>query len=33
VTIHDWDKLQNLAEFHPEYLHLEVKSAIGSQAV
>jgi CRP-like cAMP-binding protein len=33
VTIHDWDKLQNFAEFNPEYLHLEVKSAISSQAV
>jgi hypothetical protein len=32
VTIHDWDKLQNFAEFNPEYLHLEVKSAISSQA-
>jgi CRP-like cAMP-binding protein len=33
VTIHDWDKLQNFAEFNPEYLHLGVKSAISSQAV
>ena len=33
VTIHDWDKLQSFAEFNPEYLHLEVKSAISSQAV
>jgi hypothetical protein len=33
VTIHDWDKLQNFAEFNPEYLHLETKSAISSQAV
>ena len=33
VTIHDWDKLQNFAEFNPEYLHLDVKSAISSQAV
>jgi CRP-like cAMP-binding protein len=33
VTIHDWDRLQNFAEFNPEYLHLEVKSAISSQAV
>jgi CRP-like cAMP-binding protein len=33
VTIHDWDKLKNFAEFNPEYLHLEVKSAISSQAV
>ena len=33
VTIHDWDKLQNFAEFNPDYLHLEVKSAISSQAV
>ena len=27
VTIHDWDKLQRLAEFNPEYLHLEAKTA------
>jgi CRP-like cAMP-binding protein len=33
VTIHDWNKLQNFAEFNPEYLHLEVKSAISSQVV
>jgi CRP-like cAMP-binding protein len=27
VTIHDWDKLQKVAEFNPEYLHLETKIA------
>ena len=27
VTIHDWDKLQRVAEFNPEYLHLEAKIA------
>ena len=29
VTIHDWDKLQRVAEFNPEYLHLEAKPVIG----
>jgi CRP-like cAMP-binding protein len=33
VTIHDWNKLQNFAEFNPGYLHLEVKPSISSQAV
>src|SRR5262249_31700500 len=28
VTIHDWDRLQRVAEFNPEYLHLEAKNAI-----
>jgi CRP-like cAMP-binding protein len=23
VTIHDWDRLQRIAEFDPTYLHLE----------
>jgi Crp-like helix-turn-helix domain len=29
VTIHDWDKLQRVAEFNPEYLHLETKPVVG----
>jgi Crp-like helix-turn-helix domain len=29
VTIHDWDKLQRVAEFNPEYLHLEAKPVVG----
>jgi CRP-like cAMP-binding protein len=33
VTIHDWDKLQSVAEFSPEYLHLELKAAVSSQSV
>src|SRR5262245_4110767 len=33
VTIHDWDKLQNFADFDPEYLHLEAKPTISPQAV
>ena len=28
VTIHDWDKLQHIAEFDPQYLHLEAKPAV-----
>lgn len=28
VTIHDWDKLQRVAEFNPEYLHLEAKPVV-----
>jgi hypothetical protein len=28
-TIHDWDKLQRVAEFNPEYLHLETKPVVG----
>ena len=32
VTIHDWDKLQNFADFNPEYLHLEAKPAISAQS-
>lgn len=28
VTIHDWDRLQRVAEFNPGYLHLELKGAI-----
>jgi CRP-like cAMP-binding protein len=29
VTIQDWDKLQRVAEFNPEYLHLEAKPVVG----
>jgi hypothetical protein len=29
VTIHDWDKLQRVAEFNPKHLHLEAKPVIG----
>ena len=32
VTIHDWDRLKRLAEFNPEYLHLQAKSAIVAEA-
>jgi hypothetical protein len=28
VTIHDWESLQRLAEFDPQYLHLEKKMAV-----
>jgi CRP-like cAMP-binding protein len=27
VTIHDWEKLQRVAEFNPQYLHLDTKMA------
>jgi CRP-like cAMP-binding protein len=32
VTIHDWESLQRLAEFNPQYLHLEKKMAVGLAA-
>ena len=28
VTIHDWEELQRVAEFNPQYLHLETKMAL-----